>query len=246
MRTFTRTATCTATRLSALGAAGALSLILTACGGSDSGSMDHSSMSSSTTSSSSSSSSAPAAGASVDAEHNDQDVMFAQQMIVHHQGAVEMARMATTQASSQEVKTLAARIESAQAPEIEEMTSWLTAWDEPVTADSSMGNMDHSSDPAMTSSTMTDSSMTGSGMGGSSMPGMMSEEQMTQLQNATGADFDRMFLQMMTEHHEGAVTMAQTEQQQGQNPQAMELADSIVTSQTAEIDQMNQMLTARG
>lgn len=109
-----------------------------------------------------------------------------------------------------------------------------------------MGNMDHSSDPAMTSSTMTGSSMTGSGMGGSSMPGMMSEEQMTQLQNATGADFDRMFLQMMTEHHEGAVTMAQTEQQQGQNPQAMELADSIVTSQTAEIDQMNQMLTAMG
>ncbi|WP_380161919.1 DUF305 domain-containing protein [Kineococcus sp. R86509] len=237
-----RTSTRTATRLSALGAAGALSLILTACGGSDSGSMDHSSMSSSTTSSSS----APAAGASVDAEHNDQDVMFAQQMIVHHQGAVEMAQMATTQASSQEVKTLAASIESAQAPEIEEMTSWLTAWDEPVTADSSMGNMDHSSDPAMTSSTMTGSSMTDSSMGGSSMPGMMSEEQMTQLQNAIGADFDRMFLQMMTEHHEGAVTMAQTEQQQGQNPQAMELADSIVTSQTAEIDQMNQMLTAMG
>ena len=239
-----RTSTRTATRLSAFGAAGALSLILTACGGSDSGSMDHSSMSSSTTSSSSSS--APAGSASVDAEHNDQDVMFAQQMIVHHQGAVEMAQMATTQASSQEIKTLAASIESAQAPEIEEMTSWLTAWDEPVTADSSMGNMDHSSDPAMTSSTMTDSSMTGSSMGGSSMPGMMSEEQMTQLQNATGADFDRMFLQMMTEHHKGAVTMAQTEQQQGQNPQAMELANSIVTSQTAEIDQMNQMLTAMG
>jgi len=94
---------------------------------------------------------------------------------------------------------------------------------------------------------MTSSSMSGSAMGGSSMPGMMSEEQMTQLNSATGADFDRMFLQMMTEHHQGAVTMAQTEQQQqGQNPQAVTLADSIVTSQTAEIDQMNQMLTAMG
>jgi uncharacterized protein (DUF305 family) len=233
-----RTATRTTARLSALGAAGALSLILTACGGSDSASMDHSSMSSSSTTSSSSS---PATSAAVDAAHNDQDVVFAQQMIVHHQGAVEMAKMATTKASSQEVKTLAATIESAQAPEIEEMTSWLTTWGEPVTADSSMGGMDHSSDPAMTSS-----SMSGSAMGGSSMPGMMSEEQMTQLNSATGADFDRMFLQMMTEHHKGAVTMAQTEQQQGQNPQAMQLADSIVTSQTAEIDQMNQMLTAMG
>jgi len=255
MRTTTRSTmssrTRNATRIGAFGAAAGLSLILAACGGSDTGSMDMSSMSSSGSSSTSSSPATSATSAAVDAAHNDQDVMFAQQMIVHHQSAIEMAKMATTKASSQEVKTLAASIESAQAPEIEEMTSWLTAWGEPVSADSSMGGMDHSSDPAMTSSSMSSSSMSGSAMsgssmGGSSMPGMMSEEQMTQLNNATGADFDRMFLQMMTEHHKGAVTMAQTEQQQGQNPQAMKLADSIVTSQTAEIDQMNQMLTAMG
>jgi uncharacterized protein (DUF305 family) len=233
-----RTATHTATRLGALGAVGALSLILTACGGNDSGSMDHSSMTSSSTTSSSSTS---ATSAAVDAAHNDQDVMFAQQMIVHHQGAIEMAKLATTQASSQEVKTLAATIESAQQPEITEMTSWLTSWGEPVTADSSMGGMNHSADPSMT-----DPSMTASTMGGSAMPGMMSQEQMTQLGNATGADFDRMFLQMMIEHHTGAVSMAETEQQQGQNTQAKELADSIVTSQKAEIEQMNQMLTAMG
>ncbi|WP_167585686.1 DUF305 domain-containing protein [Kineococcus rubinsiae] len=231
-----------ATRIGAFGAAAGLSLLLAACGGSDTGSRDMSSMSSSGSSSTSSSPATSATSAAVDAAHNDQDVMFAQQMIVHHQSAVEMAKMAATKASSQEVKTLAASIESAQAPEIEEMTSWLTAWGEPVSADSSMGGMDHSSsDPAMTSS-----SMSSSAMGGSSMPGMMSEEQMTQLNSATGADFDRMFLQMMTEHHKGAVTMAQTEQQQGQNIQAKELADSIVTSQSAEIDQMNQMLTAMG
>ncbi len=111
------------------------------------------------------------------------------------------------------------------------MTSWLNAWGEPTEADSSMEGMDHSSMPSM---------------GGSLMPGMMTEEQMTQLQNATGTDFDRMFLQLMIEHHTGAVQMAETEQQQGSNPQALELADSIVTSQSAEIEQMKQMLTTLG
>jgi len=231
MRTTTRLALSsparTATRIGALGAAAALSLVLAACGGDDAGSMDMSSMASES-SSTSSSATTSATSAAVDGEHNDQDVMFAQMMLVHHQGAVQMADMATTQASSQEVKDLAATIKAAQEPEIEQMTSWLGAWGEPTQADSSMEG------EAM------------DGMDHSSMPGMMSEEQMTQLQNATGADFDRMFLQMMIEHHKGAVTMAQTEQQQGQNTDALELADSIVMSQTAEIDQMTQMLTAMG
>ncbi|PRY16578.1 DUF305 domain-containing protein [Kineococcus rhizosphaerae] len=222
-------------RVVALGAAATLSLVLAACGGDDAGSMDHSSMASE----SSTTSASPSAGAtsSVDAEHDDQDVMFAQMMIVHHQGAVEMAQMATTQASSQQVEDLAAEIEAAQRPEIEEMTSWLNAWGAPATAA-----------PSMTP-------MTGGTAGGvegmdrsstSGMPGMTSEEQMTQLQNATGTDFDRVFLQLMIEHHTGAVQMAQTEQQRGSNPQAQELADSIVTSQSGEIEQMKQMLTALG
>lgn len=214
----------TATRIGALGAATALSLILAACGGANSGSMDHSAMSSG--SSTTSASPSASATSNVDNEHNDQDVMFAQMMIVHHKGAIEMAQMATTQASSQQVKDLATTIEAAQQPEIEQMTSWLNAWGEPVEAGSSMEGMDHSST--------------------SGMSGMMSEEQMTQLQNATGTDFDQMFLQLMIEHHTGAVQMAQTEQQQGSNPQAQELADSIVTSQSAEIEQMKQMLTTLG
>nr|WP_238985877.1 DUF305 domain-containing protein [Kineococcus radiotolerans] len=231
-------------RAGALSAAAVLTLGLAACGGQDSGSMDHSSMASSSTSSSSPATSETSAATdavdAVDAEHNDQDVMFAQMMIVHHQGAIEMAQMATTQASSQEVKDLAANIESAQQPEIDQMTSWLEAWGEPVSADSSTGGMDHSTmDPSA------DSSMSGTSET-SGMSGMMTEEQMTQLQNATGVDFDRMFLQMMIEHHTGAVQMAETEQQQGSNPQALELADSIVTSQTEEISQMQQMLTTLG
>ena len=216
----------TAPRTGALGATTALSLLLalTACGGEDSGSMDHSSMSSS----SSSAASSPPSGAAVDAEHDDHDVVFAQQMVVHHEGAIEMAEAAATRASSQEVRDLAATIASAQQPEIDRMTSWLTAWGEPVEAGSSTEGVEHSS------------------MGHSSMPGTMTEEQMSQLSSATGADFDRLFLRMMIEHHTGAVQMAETEQQQGVNPQARELAGSIATSQDAEIDRMEQLLSALG
>jgi uncharacterized protein (DUF305 family) len=138
-------------------------------------------------------------------------------MVVHHQGAITMAKLAAAQASTQQVKDLAGRIEAAQGPEIDEMTSWLKAWGEPVSASSSMGNM-------------------GSGAMG------MTVEQMNQLKATKGTDFDRMFLQMMTTHHQGAIEMAKTEQANGSNPQAKALAHSIETSQTAEVTEMAQML----
>jgi uncharacterized protein (DUF305 family) len=169
-------------------------------------------------SSTSSSESAPTAAPSVEKIHNAADVTFAQEMIVHHRGAVEMADMAAAQAESQEVKDLAKRISAAQGPEIDQMTDWLNTWGE-MTSGHSMPGMEHSS-----------------------MPGMMTEEQMGELKDATGRDFDRMFLQMMTEHHEGAVAMAKTEQADGRNPRAIELAESIETSKTAEIAEMAEML----
>jgi uncharacterized protein (DUF305 family) len=203
------------TRIGALGATAALSLVLAACGDS-AGSMDHSSTGASSTSSS---------AAPVDAQHDDQDVVFAQQMIVHHQSAVEMARTAADKASSQEVEDLARSVEAAQGPEIETMTSWLNTWGEPVTPDGAMGGTHHSS---------------------GDVPGMMSGEQMTQLQTATGADFDEVFLRMMTAHHQGAVEMARTEQSEGSNPQAVALAGEIVSAQTAEIAEMERLLAGTG
>lgn len=212
-----------ATRTGALGAATALVLVLAACGSNDAGTTGSSATSSSTTSSSTPSSASPTA--SVDAAHNDQDVMFAQQMIVHHESAVDMAKMATTRASSGKVKNLAADIKAAQGPEIDTMTSWMKAWGQPVAAtDSSMSGMD----------------------GSSSMPGMMSKEQMSGLDTATGAAFDTMFLQLMTVHHQGAIEMATTERAKGSNPQAVALAGEIESSQSAEVDQMKQMLTDLG
>ena len=164
------------------------------------------------------------AGASVSTGHNKADTRFAQEMIPHHGQAIDMAKLAKTQASSAEVKKLAADIEAAQGPEIAKMTGWLKAWGEdvPSTDMSGMPGMDHGSDQ--------------------SMPGMMSTDDMHRLDKAHGADFDQMFLQMMIKHHQGAIEMAKTEQTKGQNPQAVKLAEGIEASQTAEIAEMRQML----
>ena len=65
---------------------------------------------------------------------------------------------------------------------------------------------------------------------------------MSQLMSAHGANFDGMFLQMMIQHHQGALEMAKTEQVEGVNPAARKLANQIEVAQTAEIAQMQQML----
>ena len=216
-------------RLGVAAGATALSLTLAACSGSSSSSAGHD-MSSMTSSGMSAS-----ASASVDAKHNAADVTFAQNMIVHHQGAVQMAQMAATKAATQEVKDLAERIKAAQGPEIQKMTSWLKAWGEPLTAESSMSDMGN----------MGGSSGSSGSMGSTDSMGM-SQEQMDQLDAASGKDFDRMFLQMMTAHHRGAIELARTEQANGSNPQAIALAKSIETSQGAEVAEMGQMLQSVG
>ena len=157
------------------------------------------------------------------AGHNDADVAFAQQMIPHHQQAIEMAKAAETRAESQEVKDLAADIEAAQDPEIETMTGWLESWGEDV-PDEGMSGMDHG------------------GMFSDDMAGMMSDEDMSALENATGAEFDQMFLTMMIEHHEGAIEMAKTEKADGEYADAKALADDIETAQTEEIQTMQDLL----
>ncbi|MER6974519.1 DUF305 domain-containing protein [Nocardioides sp. NPDC057767] len=156
-------------------------------------------------------------------DHNDADVTFAQQMIPHHQQAIEMAEIAETRAESQEVKDLAADIEAAQGPEIETMTGWLESWGEDV-PDEGMPGMDHGD------------------MSSDEMTGMMSEEDMTELENASGAEFDQMFITMMIEHHEGAIEMAQTEQADGEFPDAKAMAADIETAQTEEIKTMQALL----
>lgn len=208
-------------RRAALAAAATVTaaVLLSACGSGGHEGMD---MGDSGDSSASSSESAPASAE----EHNAADVEFAQAMIPHHEQAVEMADLAVDQASSEEVRTLAEEIRDAQNPEIETLTGWLEDWGEEVPD----GGMDHGG------MDMGDDDMD---MG---MDGMMSEEELTELENATGAAFDEMFLEMMIEHHRGAVEMAETEQAEGSYQPALDMAEDIIATQNAEIDQMNGML----
>lgn len=161
------------------------------------------------------------AGDTTSADHNDVDVTFAQQMIPHHSQALEMARLAVDRAQDPEVKELAARIEGAQEPEIEQMQGWLEAWGEDPESEV-MDGMDHGGD------------------------GMMSDQDMSRLEAATGGEFDAMFVEMMIEHHSGAVEMAETEIADGQFPEAIELATAIKEAQEAEIDEMRAMLEDLG
>ncbi|HEY0951008.1 DUF305 domain-containing protein [Nocardioides sp.] len=203
-------------KLAAVVAAALLTLGLSACGGSsDDGSDDN------------------------QAEHtapngdvfNDADVAFATQMIPHHAQALAMVDLTSGRDLSPEVEKLTEDIRAAQGPEIEQMVDWLTAWDEPVPE--TMRDHANAEDHGMSGHDMDDSS---------DMPGMMSDEDMSRLESARGADFQTMWLEMMIEHHEGAIEMAKQELADGTFGPAQELATSIETSQQAEIDHMKNLL----
>ncbi|NXY95302.1 DUF305 domain-containing protein [Streptomyces sp. BR123] len=162
--------------------------------------------------------SAPAPAPAGQGQHNAADVAFAKGMIPHHRQAVEMADLASTRAENAEVKKLAAEIKNAQDPEIKTLSGWLASWSEQVPAE---GAMDHSAH---------------------GMAGMMSAQEMDRLKNASGKAFDTAFTELMIKHHEGAVTMAKTEQTAGSFPEAKTMAEAIVTSQSAEIARMNKFL----
>ena len=207
----------TPARLGALVCGVTLALALSACGGEDS-------------SNASDSGTPPAAALSaseISQEHNDADVQFTQQMIPHHRQATVMAELAGDRAESEQVKTLAEEIIAAQQPEIDTMNAMLEKWGEVMSGDGSMGGI----------------GMGEGGMETGGMNGMMTPQQMTELENASGGEFDRLFLQMMIAHHEGAVEMARAEQADGQNPQAIELAERIDSSQTDEIERMRGLLS---
>jgi uncharacterized protein (DUF305 family) len=190
----------------------------TACGG------DGTADGSTTTAAGSPTSSVVADGA----VHNSIDVAFAQGMIPHHAQAVEMSELAATNTSDPEVQALAAEIIAAQGPEIEQMTAWLTAWGAEVpNPDASMEeNMDMA--------------------GGMMMSGMISESDLERLRAARDAEFDRLYLELMILHHEGAIEMAQQELDGGDSPEAKALAQRIIDTQQAEITRMEQLLGVSG
>lgn len=220
-----------------LSAAGlATALMLTACGStahSDNASPAHSGSQTSAASSTAASSSPAAAAEAASAA----DVAFAQLMIPHHKQAVAMAELALQRATTKPVKDLATQIKAAQGPEIAQLQSWLTAWGAPLemegAASSSVGGHD-----------MGAMDMSGHDMGGVTMAGMMNDEDMKTLATVKGNDFDRMWLGMMIVHHEGAVEMAKQVRTATDNLDVQQLADAIITGQTAEIATMNRLVGA--
>lgn len=163
------------------------------------------------------------------ATFNDADVAFAQQMIVHHRGALEMSELAVEKTQDAEVRALAERVISAQQPEIDTMTGWLEEWGQDVPQGTTLEGVEMPG-------------MEGMDMGTTPMPGQMSDEQMQEMTGMSGPEFDRMFLESMVEHHQGAIEMAEAQLQDGQNPDALVLAEEVIVAQTAEIEEIEQLL----
>lgn len=154
----------------------------------------------------------------VSIEHNDADITFANDMIAHHQQAVDMANDAIGRASaSPELKVFATIITDTQGAEIKSMQRWLKAWGAPVTSD-------HHS--------------------GSSM-GMMSDAEMSSLTASDDSSYEALWLQMMIRHHEGAVEMAKAIKKDGKNKEAKSLAQSVIANQTDQVKLMNQRLATQ-
>jgi uncharacterized protein (DUF305 family) len=171
-------------------------------------------------------------------DHNAADVAFASDMIQHHAQALAMVDLTVERALEPEVQALAEAIRAAQGPEIETMSDWLTEWGEPVPAtvrDHVNAEDDHGGEHGDDGGDGDDTGM--------DMPGMMTGEQMDELAAAADADFQALFLEMMIEHHEGAIEMARTEQDDGRYPPAVSLAAQIETAQAAEIETMQGLLS---
>jgi uncharacterized protein (DUF305 family) len=210
-----------ARRLVAVGLVVAAPVVLAACGGDDSAT-------GSTTTAQAASGTPTTAPPSGGAVHNSIDVAFAQGMIPHHAQAVEMSELAATNTSDPEVQALATEIIAAQGPEIALMTEWLTAWGAEVPDPGA--SMDENMELA----------------GGMMMSGMISDADLDRLRSARDAEFDRLYLELMIQHHEGAIEMAQQELDGGDSPEATALAQRIIDTQQAEITRMEQLLGVSG
>jgi uncharacterized protein (DUF305 family) len=152
---------------------------------------------------------------------NEADKTFVKDMIVHHQQAVYMAGLAPERAASSDVKGLASRIHDVQGPEIDMMNRWLSQHAIP---------------------TVNPDAPHGHGGSGAEMPGMATPEQLDALEKAKGAAFDKLFLQLMIAHHQGALTMADEVRKNGFDVRVQEIADGVTAEQSDEIRRMQEWL----
>jgi uncharacterized protein (DUF305 family) len=150
-------------------------------------------------------------------QHNAADVTFAQNMIPHHQQALEMAAMVPSHTANRNVIVMAKHISADQRSGIDALHQLLEQWGEPT-------GRDHD------------------GHGGMGMDGMVDAATMNKLPSLNGDAFDELWLRSMIRHHKGAVTMATTEMTNGEDPTAVKMAKMIVDWQQIEIGRMNALL----
>ncbi|MFU8867026.1 DUF305 domain-containing protein [Natronococcus sp.] len=141
---------------------------------------------------------------------NDADVAFMQGMIPHHEQAIEMAKLVPDRTDSRRLCDLAPEIIEVQEAEIEQLREWL----EEAGADA---HGDHAHDE---------------------MEGMLSEEELTELGEAEGREFDCLFAEHMIFHHEGAIEMAEDVLEDGRAQRVTDLAKEIIEVQREEIEMM--------
>ncbi|RCW43155.1 uncharacterized protein (DUF305 family) [Halopolyspora algeriensis] len=156
------------------------------------------------------------------AEPSEAGIDYIRMMIPHHRQALTMTDMAPARAKNPRVRGLAERIGGAQQAEIDMMQAWLKRNDlQPVT--------DYHVDARH-----------------KRMMGMATREQLDRLKGSSGTEFDRLFLRLMSRHHEGAVTMAEDLLTKGTDPQVRSMAKDVIASQRDEIATMQQLLTEIG
>ena len=151
-------------------------------------------------------------------QHTAADVQFMQGMISHHAQALEMTALLYDRSSWQDIRMLAQRIDVSQADEINMMQDWLVVRDEGMAEHHAHGTM--------------------------LMPGMLTPDQMAELAAATESDFDRLFLEYMIMHHQGAVVMVEAlfaSPGAAQESQIFSFASDVIADQSMEITRMRRM-----
>lgn len=177
-------------------------------------------------------------------QHNDADARFMAEMIIHHSQAIEMVERSREGLQDEQVRSLAARIEAAQGPELQAMATWLVQHDRPVPQEAVDAGVDVARMGGQVARAVDGGAGTaGSGHAGhgsdhADMPGMASPAELEDLAAARGREADLLFLDLMTRHHEGALEMAEAHGAEGIDIRAVEMSTDVHVEQSVEIDRM--------
>jgi uncharacterized protein (DUF305 family) len=153
----------------------------------------------------------PLPGAS--ARFNDADVMFVQMMVDHLQLGISLSQVGLAKATSKEAKDLAGAIDVTQREELTMLKSWLKLWNKPE-GDGANLHTAHGGQP------------------------LLDDKVINETKEKSGAEFDQVFLNLMTGHQGAGVEMALTEKKEGMNPETTAYAERVITSRQGQIEQM--------